>query len=381
MHIQETCRTDGSGSGRQYWAMFQFGRDWSDLMRLSPLPALSKEWASDSITDKAFEKVCVVEEGVYPGPSPHGVNRWLIKWRGPLDVSPDAVSGGHKDARPTDEITSDLFVKVGADGFLTLSGGMCKGPSASFFEGVRTGYFSPTHDGPSLEKLWKQLEFMQPVKPKCFNWHSVLPENPIQKPPKWAWDVLGIWKVSAPAFAEAFMTDKNAILVLEIRMDNDKDNAKPSVGRQLWATFNFYSDHHYTTMLNGSGCMRFRPLPENSRPCDDVESFEKACRLKSGVWPGDVRSANGKSLQKWGCRWRGAWTDVEKDEAPVMPSTDMYDTWLDFERDDDGKLKIRGLLALNFRYIRMTGVKDENARRASREEDYAVRHWDAFGGW
>lgn len=92
-----------------------------------------------------------MEEGVYPGPLHHGVNRWLIKWRGPLDVPPDAVSMGDKDAKPTDEMTTDLHVTVGADGVLTLGGVMWNRSSVNFFRGLRTGNFVPTQDGPSLE--------------------------------------------------------------------------------------------------------------------------------------------------------------------------------------------------------------------------------------
>lgn len=93
------------------------------------------------------------------------------------DVSPHAVSMGDKDVKPTDEMTTDLHVTVGADGVLTLGGVMWNRSSVNFFRGLRTGNFVPTQDGPSLEKLWKQLAFKQPPKPKHYDWHSVLPEK------------------------------------------------------------------------------------------------------------------------------------------------------------------------------------------------------------
>lgn len=363
LRIFESCQKDGAR--RQYWAKFRFGQMWSGIMRLCPRPALKVRVDSgEDISVKDFEKACILEEGVNPGPPPHGVNEWYIKWRGPLDFQYET-----ENDRPTDDGTTSFSVRKGEDGTLTLNGVMCKGVNVNFFSGVRTGDHTPQTYVPKFEQLWRERAFK---KPRCYDWHSFLPDDLIHKPPKWAWDVLGTWRVDAPGFAVYFGHKMDTRLLLTIKMDNSKSNPS-KVGRQLWAQFDFYTADYAKQLEEPAwGCMRFCPLAEGSRPFDDVEDFEKACKLKGGVWPGDIRSAKGKSFEAWGCRWRG--TDTDNDS---IPRSDLYETRVDFKMDD-GRLTMGGLLAVDGNYIMMKGKQVARAVAPDEDEaqDTAIRFWE-----
>lgn len=381
MYIRESSGKDGTN--RQYWAEFQFGHKWSGIMRLCPSPALQDEFGSGGTSVKQFEKACILEEGVMAGPPPQGVNDWLIKWRGPLDLplpsSQAARESKTKDVI-TDEMTTNFTVRRGENGTLSLRGVMCNGVRVNPFHGVRIGDAPPRADNaPTIETLWKQRAHKEPPPPKLYEWKSPLPADPIQKPPKWAWDVLGKYKVDAPDLAEEIGIDRDEPLSMTLYMDNRKCNPK-NVGRQLWASFMFESEVP-------RGCMRFCPLPENGRPLETVELFEKACKLKSGVWPGDVRSAKGKSFQKWGCRWRGQEADGE-----LFRFTDQFETRMDFEMDDDGTVRLHGVFMLNFspKTWRAVKVEDGEAPAVFTPEEIedgtavqgtVIDPWEAFGDY
>ena len=108
----------------------------------------------------------------------------------------------------------------------------------------------------------------------------------MEKPPVCAWDALGKWNIDAPKVINCLKAEKNASFTKTIYLANNKKPA--ALGRQLWAKFKIG--------FKVSGCMRFIPLPETSRPFKDVPAFEKGCTLKKGIWPGDVASAKGLSF-------------------------------------------------------------------------------------
>lgn len=90
MHIHEIRTEDGSR--RQYWAEFRLSQKLNGILRFCHGEAMLKSFRAREDADdlnKAFERACVLEKGVKPGPPPDGVNRWAVKWRGPLDLPPD----------------------------------------------------------------------------------------------------------------------------------------------------------------------------------------------------------------------------------------------------------------------------------------------------
>jgi len=332
MNIYEDVR-DGNG---QFWAEFQFGHAWSGIMCFCPKGALTGE----NFTVKEFEEACVLKEGIQAGPLPHGTNSWMIKWRGSL------IEEDTKEERVVDDMTTNFTVKCGKDGKLKLSGIIMEGCLLCFFTGIRAGDAKPRKaNEPTLETLWEEKRWKEPPPPKIYQWKSPLPTECVQSPPEWAWDVLGKWKVEGPDVVENLKAGKNDPFTMTIYMANSKRPV--ALGRQLWATFSIGT--------KVQGCMRFIPLPENSRPKDDVTEFEKACKLGKNVWPGDSASAKGLSFQKWGLRWRAKYASGKN-----FRMSDSYETAFNFERDEDGTLKISGMWILSFQPHIWTAVKVED---------------------
>lgn len=348
MHIHEIRTEDGSR--RQYWAEFRLSQKLNGILRFCHGEAMFKsfhEFRSRGETDdlnKAFERACVLEKGVKPGPPPDGVNRWAVKWRGPLDLPPDwDMREDNWTEESPDEFETEIRLKKGKGGLLTLQGCLWYNARNVYFEGIRTGVLpSPKQGIATIEQLWEQRAFKELPPIIIYKWVSPLPADPIEQPPRWAWDVLGLWTVDTPElFAEALDIEGDVAVRMAMRMDNSKSNPR-MVGRQLWAEF--YVCAPDMSRVLGSGRIRFCPLLEDDKPCSNVEAFEKACKLKKGVWPGTTHCARGKSFQRWGCRWRGLGLDGD----PVA-LTDHCETVVKFKVLEDGSCCIEGQLAVSFR--------------------------------
>jgi hypothetical protein len=151
----------------------------------------------------------------------------------------------------------------------------------------------------------------------------------------------------------------DAPLTMTIHISNHAQQEK--IGRQLWATFQFGP--------NLSGCMRFCPLPENSRKADTCARFEKQCVLKKGIWPGHVNSAKGKSFQKWGHRWRARNSETGEDHR----CSDTVEHMFEFKREDHGRLTLRGVFGAIWQMCSWSAVKIEDAAQANVSEQMLKR--------
>jgi len=358
MKMYEETREDGSPS--QYWAEFQFGHDWNGVMRFCPVESFSPD--KDGITAEEFVGACALKDDAQAGPSPNGINHWWIKWRGTLIDKwlPESMRGDE----PRDVMTTDISFKCGEDGKMSLSGVILAGCSICCFKGTRVGDVKPRGpEEPMLDALWEEKRFKEPPPPANYPWKSPLPSECVEKPPVWAWDVLGKWNIDAPDVIDGLKAGKNARFTMTIYLSNKKKPA--AIGRQLWATFKIGS--------KVSGCMRFIPLPENSHPLGDVPAFEKACKLKKGVWPGDVASAKRLSFQKWGLRWRA------KNAAGIGYSmSDEYETQFSFKRDGDGKLNISGVWTVQWQPHLWKAVKVEDGGELDGTETTVNAVWKSF---
>lgn len=362
MHIY----LENNDAGRQYWAEFQFGNEWAGVMRLCPNSDDIAE--SEKTNVEKFEQRCILKEGVRAGPPPEGINSWLIKWRGTLvDKLEKYMPEKAKKDPKHDAFTTNFTVKRGEDDTLVLRGVIVEGCIIRSFTGVRIGDEETRGaSDPTIATLWKKNAWIPPPPPKLWPWKSPIPNPCIQRPPEWAWDVLGKWEITAPNVAEALEIGEGEPLTMTIRMANA---LKPSTARRtLWATFKF------GTKIQG--CMRFCPLEENSRPAPTIERFENKTMLQPGVWPGDSISAPGLSYQKWGLRWRAA--KKVGNQMEILRYSDDSETAFNFQRGEDGALSLRGLFTVGWqpKLWRATKIKDRQSVDAYDERASSV--WSSF---
>lgn len=199
----------------------------------------------------------------------------------------------------------------------------------------------------------------------------------IEERPAWAWDVTGRYLVTSPDFDSIIngprtsarddhnhdqqkktMCSARPDFHMTIWLENNRWHSK--VGRQLWAEFTFGAS---------KGAMRLCPGTVAARLADankkfDVQSFEEACILEPGVWPGVAppRAAiGGKGAVEWGMRWRGynpCMGLLDGDSGPV--------TLIRFSRSPDGQVSLSGTLVYGMDQITFVGHKHtaEGAERS-----------------
>lgn len=137
---------------RQYYAEFQFGHDWSGIMRFCPKH--SDLMNKDKIDVEEFAEACILKDGVTAGPPPTGVNQWLVKWRGAYD-DPELSKYVKRERGPTDVMTTSITFKRGEEGKLVLSGVLVGSCIIVPYKGVRIGETLPRGpNDPSIEELW-----------------------------------------------------------------------------------------------------------------------------------------------------------------------------------------------------------------------------------
>jgi len=109
--------------------------------------------------------------------------------------------------------------------------------------------------------------------------------------PSWAFDVTGKWEITGPEIATILEPPTTALMTMTTILVNNPQHS--SIGRQLWAKFDFEG------VLRG--IIRFCPSrPVERRQHQKLTAFEKACYLNPGVWVGPA--PNGR--EKWNIRWR-----------------------------------------------------------------------------
>jgi hypothetical protein len=147
---------------------------------------------------------------------------------------------------------------------------------------------------------------------------------------------------------------------MTIHLANNPRHTK--VGRQYWATFDL-GDGSFV------GNMRFCPHMDSSIRDDvDMEDFEKACVLKRGVWVGPP--PNG--MQKWNLRWRG----VDRESGVVEGCCcDQYQTDIEFEKGEDGKLTFKAVIVFRFQPMILEGEKTGEVQPPGGSDMSISRQW------
>jgi hypothetical protein len=132
--------------GRQYWATFDFGNGClTGNMRFCPHVDLS---IRDDIDLEDFEKACVLRNGEWVGPSPTGVQKWNLRWRG-VDVDTGVVEGSG------DQHQTDIEFKRGEDEKLTLSAVFVFRFQQVELRGVKASEAKPLPgNGPAVARTW-----------------------------------------------------------------------------------------------------------------------------------------------------------------------------------------------------------------------------------
>ena len=95
--------------GRQLWASLNFGH-MRGTMRFCPM----KRYLSDGPeTLKKFESECALPAECWPGPSPKGQQKWILRWRGKIH--------GYVTSEGSDQRQSDCSFEIVEDGSLSFS--------------------------------------------------------------------------------------------------------------------------------------------------------------------------------------------------------------------------------------------------------------------
>ncbi|KAI0901667.1 hypothetical protein F4806DRAFT_8621 [Annulohypoxylon nitens] len=157
----------------------------------------------------------------------------------------------------------------------------------------------------------------------------------LEERPDWAWDITGVYDLSTIGLAKAvgISTGEPVSMTMTVQMDNNAKHQK--AGRQLWAQFD----------ANGVIALaRFRPITNSLD--DSLETFEKGCVLKSGVWAGPEP----QGTRLWEMRWRG-FSDANLETI----AEDEIGTEAHFVRDDQGKQVFRGKIMLGRKSFMVMG--------------------------
>ncbi|KAI1457812.1 hypothetical protein F4805DRAFT_427427 [Annulohypoxylon moriforme] len=165
--------------------------------------------------------------------------------------------------------------------------------------------------------------------------------------PDWAWDVTGRYELSTFGVTKALglSAGEPVSMVMTVLMDNNAKHQK--AGRQLWA------------QLEANGILalaRFRPVKNTLD--DSLDTFEKRCVLKPGVWVGPEP----QGTQRWEMRWRG-FSDTNLETM----AEDEAGTEVLFMKDDQGKQVFRGEMRVGRKNFTVIGkwVASTEERKAS----------------
>jgi hypothetical protein len=331
---------------RQYWAKFRFGDKLEGCMRFCLPSDENRPGITRVVPIAQFQKECILEDGVWPGPSPRGHQKWEHRWRGrELDK--------RQNAALSDAYQSTINFDRGNDGQITLTGIMVVHCQPVIINGNKTGDLHARCEGYSwvLEPQWADLnpsvttkysaadaKYLMPItqpKPCSITGPSSTASGKfIEDLPKWAWDVTGHWDIEAPELIKAinsdYEDDETKTGTMRVHISNNPRHFK--VGRQLWATFDFSNDV--------TGTLRFCPiLPSLEEGPDSVKQFENACVLPSGCWPG----ASPKGQEKWYLRWRG----INGGFRDQIEGVDKNQTQAKFEKGKDGHLHMKAVMIYN----------------------------------
>jgi hypothetical protein len=141
---------------RQIWANVSFGKQIEGVMRFCPGTGMD----APPRKMKDFEAACVLKDGCWPGPEPHGQKWWHVKFRGAdtLEDEPERAEIMKYD----DRRQSIRFDKM-EDGKLKLTmltlpnpreGGPC-----GVLEAVRLDLDPPGFSDPGVDTQWKKFQF------------------------------------------------------------------------------------------------------------------------------------------------------------------------------------------------------------------------------
>ena len=166
----------------------------------------------------------------------------------------------------------------------------------------------------------------------------------IEELPPWGWDMTGEWTITAPELAEDLELDDVTALTMTVKVSNNPLHTR--VRRQLYASFH-WGDTFY-------GIMRFAPNEKLvGSGYDTLKEFENACVLEEGCWPGASPQGETKWFMRYRGRYRGCWGAKE--------GCDQYQTTFSFEKGQDGKLRMEGVIFYEFQPRSFEAVKTRDA--------------------
>ncbi|KAJ5042223.1 uncharacterized protein L3040_004777 [Drepanopeziza brunnea f. sp. 'multigermtubi'] len=210
-------------------------------------------------------------------------------------------------------------------------------------------------------KIKRTIKTKIPTGPSGLSSASTPINKHIELPPLGAFDVTGIWQIEAQHLRSHLgISDKDGnrgCMYITVKMANNPRHHK--IGRQLWADFRLGP--------RVCGVMRFCPRPnseEEQRITLPLKEFEKACVLESACWPGPSPEGKGE----WYMRWRGVYKSREI-------SRDQADYRVSFKKDDDGKVKMRGVIELDSLMFPWTAERLFAAMPPARNEPSVTKTW------
>jgi hypothetical protein len=370
--------TNDAQSGRQLWATYKFGDALEGVMRFNP----ECNHGDHTRELEGFEKACVLREGVWPGPSPRGQDKWRFRFRG--------VDGRTKrNERTGDMSTSFLTFTVDKDGRLKFMGSITYEFQPLIIYGVKDAEDS-THESQSavsqgaLERSWQRMDSVgEDRSASASRGYSLnrLPNMPsrmpgvvdrsspglwkdhpgktiIENPPDWAWNLAGHWNITAPKLSEALKLGKTECLTMKIHISNYPAHTR--VGRQLWASFVFGDSL--------KGYMRFCPASTpNVKGCN-LKQFDSACRLEEGQWAGPSEDGG---HEKWLWRWRG-----KKGFMSYEDGSDEFQDEVEFSTGENGEYKMQAIITYGYQKMILEAVKDRESTPPKGNPPSILSAWD-----
>lgn len=202
----------------------------------------------------------------------------------------------------------------------------------------------------------------------------------IEEQPSWAWDVAGTYRVRSTQLAWAFgietewlnpvgtemtMMNKSRERTITVYVDNMPHHHRKS-GRQIWGEIEFLGIHGVFKLCPGSLCDAVN---------DGQASFDDACVLKDGVWPGPRPMGE----RSWGLKWHGFDEHGATEDSDGWFRDHKCVTEIIFEKTADGKMAINGIMMVEDKPVMLTATKVwEGRKRGVRDGKSATEAWGMY---
>lgn len=168
-----------------------------------------------------------------------------------------------------------------------------------------------------------------------------------------------------PEGTELTYDNKHREMTLTVYVDNMPHHHRKG-GRQIWGEVEFRGVHGVFKLCPGSLC----DVVNSGRA-----SFDEACVLEDGIWPGPHPMGE----RSWGMKWHGL---SEHDEDEIS------DGWFRdhecvseviFEKTADGKMVINGVMMVEDKPVMLTATKVwEGRKRGVNDGKSATKAWGMY---